>query len=257
MKTIVKSIVCLLIIVLTLSCALVGCDLGRKLQGIEVKFQKKVEAATQLSFDLDLSVSSSDGDSRLAVSCYKNGDEYAYTFVDPSNSSVKYRHLYADQCLYEFVYSEMPLVSKNVGSYYTHRDVPFTDEDNVLYWVTRNIMLATYAALLSSGQKDKVGDVDTYRYDFRHEGNDYSLWYDDANLVKVKATFYEQNEAGETTSETYTAVFDNYRFGEVDRAPFYRPGEDPDASLVESPISFEQWMSILNTFSQRAAHWLS
>ena len=166
-----------------------------------------------------------------------------------SGSQTVYRRLFADTCLYEFV----TLTDAHTGMYYTTENVSYTDDDNLLYWVTNKIMLATYATLLSKGKQEKVGDVDTYRYDFAYQGNQYSLWYDDSNLVQISATFVQENS---TDTETYTATFANYLFEEVSPAPFDRPDEAKDALYVKSLISFEDWMSILNRFGNRAAHWM-
>ena len=104
-------------------------------------------------------------------------------------------------------------------------------------------------------QELNVGE-DAYRYDFSYGGNQYSLWYDDENLVKISATFYSTDEEGQSTSETYLATFSNYRFGETEREPFLRPQESTEAIYAESPISFEDWMTILDRFGSRAASWL-
>ena len=247
-----KWLITVVAVVMALCVLLTACDLGRKVQGIEVKFQKKVEAATELSFDMQLEINTDGSVSRIDVSCYKKGNEYAYTFVEPDKEYVVYRRLYADNKLYEYVTD----TRLHAGTYYVTDGVAYTDDNNLLYWVTKNIMLATYATLLSTGKQEKVGGVDTYRYDFSYEGNDYSLWYDDSNLVKISATFRSTAEDGTAHTETYVGVFSGYRFAEVDSALFLRPAETKDAVYVESPISFEEWMRILDKFSARAAHWM-
>lgn len=228
-------------IMLTLS----ACDLVRKVKGVELKFQKKVQDAVELSFDMHLEITDASGNSQLDISCYKNGDEYAYIY---NGSGVVYRRLYADNKEYEF------LQKSAVRTYYTTDDVGYDNEENVLYTVTQNIMLATYATLLTTGKKDKVGDVDTYRYDFSFDGNNYSLWYDDENLVKILAVINTSNDDGSTTTESYMAQFANYRFEDVDAAPFARPSLVTDG--LESPISFQEWMAILNKFTAFSANWL-
>lgn len=253
MKRIISAIGIVVVIILALTLSLSACDLVRKMQGIETKFQKKVQNATQLSFDMFIQVESDGSLSELNVSCFKNGDEYAYTFYQPDSPSVLHRRLFADNSLYEFITK----TNLHVGSYYTYQDVAYTCEDNLLYWVTQKIMLATYATLLSTGHKDTVGDVDVYRYDFTYDGDQYHLWYDDANLVKISATFYSTDEAGQNHRETYTAYFTDYSFDSVASEPFLRPNQLTDAVYVESPISFESWMAILNQFTVTAEHWLS
>ena len=252
MKKTFKNAVFLLAVIISVSAVFGGCDLSRKLQGIEFKFQSKIENAVQLSFDMHLNISSESGSNDIDISCYKKGEEYAYTFVNRDNANLKHRHLFADNCLYEFVTN----TTMHVGSYYTYENVPYTKDENLLYAVTQNIMLATYATLFTTGKKDRVGDAEAYRYDFEHKGNQYSLWYDDVNLIKISATFNSEDKNGTVTSETYSAVFDNYLFENVPDAPFLRPAATNDAIYVESVIPFEDWMGIINKFDSRALNWL-
>lgn len=252
MKRIGKIIVCLIVITLVGAALFSACDLLRKVQGAEVKFRNKVTKAEKLAFDMHLEIKNADSESELDVGCYKSGEEYAYTFSKPNNANLRYRRLFADECLYEYAYQ----ANLGIGTYYTNRDVAYTDDRNLLYAITENIMLATYATLLTEGKKDTVAGKDAYRYDFSYGGNQYSLWYDDENLVKISATFYSTDEEGQSTSETYLATFSNYRFGETERDPFLRPQESTEAIYAESPISFEDWMTILDRFSSRAASWL-
>lgn len=253
-----KIIVCFLSVVLMMTAVLTACnvasDISRKVQGVEVKFQKKIEKASQLSFDMHLTIEKDGSTSEIDISCYKKGDEYAYTFTQPNDINIVYRRLFADNCLYEFLTKKALLVP--AGSYYTTQNVAYTDDTNILYTVRKNIMLATYATLLTVGKQDKVGDVDAYRYDFSYGGNQYSLWYDNENLIKIEATFNSTDDDGNTSSETYSALFTNYVFDNVASEPFLRPNETTDAVYVESPISFEEWMNIINQFSTRAANWL-
>jgi len=256
MKRMLKWIILLTVVVMTLTVALSACDFIRKMKGAEVKFQEKVKNATELSFDMSLEIVEDGEKSNIDISCFKKGDEYAYTFVEPGNESVVYRRLYAHNKLYEF----LTKTNLHVGMYYTTDDVPYTDDNNLLYWVTENVMLATYATMLTKGQKDTVNGVDVYRYDFSYDGNQYGLWYDNENLVKIAATFNSTDADGNAHSETYTGVFSNYKFDDVDASPFWDPTETKDntAGVVytESPISFEDWMAIINKFSARLAHWM-
>ena len=247
-----KKILCLVVVaVLTLTIVLAGCNtISRKLEGVELKFQKKLSSAEKFSFDAHLTIQSGSTASELDVSCYKNGNEYAYAFYPPNVTTVQYRKLYADNNLYEFM-TTSPLT----GFYHTETNVPYNDESNLLYAVTQKIMLAGYATLLSAGEKDKVGDVDTYRYDFNFQGNQYSLWYDNENMVKVRATFNSTDEEGNTSSETYIAVFSNYVFGETTEDAFKRPA-DMGLLYAESLIPFEDWMDILTQFAARANDWM-
>ena len=250
MKKTFAAIVVVMVAVLLCAVGFSACELARKVTGAEVNFPKKVAAAQEFSFDMHLTIQSGSETSDLEVGCYKKGAEYAYVFADPSNANVRYRKLFADNRLYEFV------TRSPVGSYYVHEGVSYTSEDNFLYAITENIMLASYASLLTKAQKETLDGRTVYRYDFEKSGNAYTLWYDDENLVKIRATFRGTDGSGNETSETYTASFKNYLFANIDKDPFLRPSESTDALYVESPISFEQWMSILDRFSVRAAHWL-
>ena len=252
MKVSIRIMLAVVVAVLSLSLVLASCDLVRKTQGIELKFQKKVQAAEALSFDMHLRIQDESGASDLDVSCYKNGQEYAYTFVQPDNADYVYRRLYADNCLYEY----LTKTQLHTLLYSVSEDVAYTDDANLLYWVTQNIMYATYATLLSTGQKDTVAGVEAYRYDFTYDGNAYSLWYDDANLVKVSATFQETDADGNSHAETYIATFANYRFDDVDTKPFARPAESDGLIKVQSSVPVETWMNTLSRFSARAAHWM-
>lgn len=251
MKNAKKIIICLVSLVVILTMILSACDLARKAQGVEVKFQKKLSSATKLSFDLHLNIKSGGTESDIDLSCYKDGNDYAYTFYAPNDRNVQYRRLYADNNLYEFV-SQTTL---NTGSYYTNTGVPYTDDDNLLYAMTSKIMLASYATLLIDGTKEKVNGVDTYRYDFSVDGNQYSLWFDDENMVKISATFVSTDSNGNTSSETYTAFFSNYVFGDTTASAFTRPN-DLGLLYVESPVSFESWMTIMTQFANRAKNWI-
>ena len=252
MKTVKYIVIATLLLCITLSTLLSGCDLARKLQGVELKFQKKVSNATQLSFSMDLTIEENGQTSKLAVNCYKNDTEYAYTFADPDSPSVVYRKLYADGKLYEFVTK----TNLHLGTYYITHDVDYTAQDNLLYWVTQNILAATYATLLTESVQEQWGDTTVYRYDFAYRDNTYNLWYDDANLVGLKATFVSYADNGDTLTEVYSARFADYHFENVDRAPFYRPNEGTDIVYVESRISFETWMEILDRFSRKASVWM-
>ena len=118
-------------------------------------------------------------------------------------------------------------------------------------------MAATYALFLVSGTKEDLDGTEVYHYSFSIENNDYHLWYDSKNLVRIQATFRDTDESGAAREETYTASFTNYRFGDADEAFFKRPEDLKGSGLyAESPISLEDWMKVLDRFSSRAANWM-
>lgn len=252
MKKTGKIIICILILALACSAILGGCDLVRKVKGAELGFQKKLKAATEVSFDMHLDITKSGVTSGIDLSCYKKGDEYAYTFSDPALKGVTYRKLFADNCKYEFC-ETTTLLNVRTGTYVKTEDVPYTDDSNLLYVVTKNIMLVTVAAFITKAEKETLGDTEVYHYSFDYNGDQYHFWYDAENLVKVSATFNSEDENGVKSSETYAATFTNYRFEKVAGEPFLRP---VPISYVESPYTVEEWMEILTEFGARAGNWM-
>ena len=250
MKRSLKTIICVIVVLLLTAVLFCSCDFVNKIK-ISLDFQNKVKNSDELSFDMHLTVISDGEQSELDVSCYKNGDEYAYTFAKPDNSLVVYRRLFADEKLYEYLNTSFYL-----GSFYINDSVPYTDERNLLYTVIQKIMLTTYVTVLSTGVGDSVDGQDATRYDITHDGDTYSLWYDDTNLVKLSATVKTPTTDGGEIEETYIAQFKNYKFENVSTAPFLRPEDKYDALYVESPIAFEDWMTVINKFIDFTANWL-
>ena len=118
-----KILSCLTIVILMLTIALSGCNaISRKLEGVELKFQKKLSTADKLSFDVHLTIASNGTENEIDVSCYKKDNEYAYVFYPPNTKTVQYRRLFADNNLYEFASQSATLFS--TGSYSTSADVP-------------------------------------------------------------------------------------------------------------------------------------
>ena len=248
-----KKFICLLVSVITFSIALTSCDLNRKLEGVEIKFQQKISAATEFSFNAALKITSDGEENNIDVKCYKNGDEYAYVFGDKDDETLTYRRLYADGKLYEFLTKTVVVVDG--GSYFVKENTSVSDDDNFLYHLTNKILLATYATILLNGKKEKVGETDAYRYDIPHDGNSYSLWYDDENLIKIAATINSTDDNGGTHTDVYEAVFTDYRFADISKDPFKRPTDMP-VTYIESPIPFESWVSIFTSFGKMSAAWL-
>ena len=87
MKRMLKWIILLTVAVMALTLGLASCDFVRKVQGAELKFQKKVQEATSLSFDMYLEIEEDGEKSCIDISCYKKENEYAYTFVEPDNTT--------------------------------------------------------------------------------------------------------------------------------------------------------------------------
>ena len=243
-----KKLILALLTLTLLFAALSSCNLDRKLDGVELKFKQKIDVANELSFSAYLKTESNGQTNELNVECYKSAGEYAYEFASPNNSSVRYRRLYGDNKLYEFVETEGQIA----GTYHITDGVSIESTENFLRQIEKNIMLATYATLILDGKKETLNDVEVYRYEITVDGNTYSLWYDNENLVKIAAVINSTNESGEVSTEKYEALFTNYKFDEVNKTPFERPG----ALYTESPVAFESWMGILGDFSKMSANWL-
>ena len=251
MKKITGMLICICCIVTTLGVVFFasGCDVVRKLQGAELEFPKKVAAADSLSFDIALNYQDNDGESTdINISCYKKGSEYAYDYrLADSRLGSAYRNLYADECLYE-VYTN----ALNTGSYYVKEDVAVDDQTNFLYMVCQNITALSVAALVFTSHKETLNGETVYRYDLSAEEGDFKFWFNDKEMVKLLAVFKSTDGEGNETQEKYTLSFSNYKFEQVDTAPFTRPA-DLDGLYIESPISFEDWVSIIGNFGKKVS----
>ena len=247
-----KIISILLLTVMLFSCfVLSSCELQRKLKGAEMNFPKKITEAAEFSFTVLLTIEDADGKNSTLVNCFKKGNEYAYFYGDP-DSTTTYRKLYADGRLYEFLTRDGVVT---VGSYYVKENVSVKSSENLLYGVTGNVMTISYATLLAESIKEDWEGETVYRYDFTYEGNTYSLWYDAENMRQISGTFVTTKDDGTTSSEIYTATFSAYRFSEIDTDPFQRPEDLKNGGkvYVESPISFETWMEVVDKFSAKAS----
>ena len=60
MKKTKYLVVCLLVVAVITAVVLSGCNLDRKLQGVEIKFQQKVSKESKYSFDVHLNIQSGD-----------------------------------------------------------------------------------------------------------------------------------------------------------------------------------------------------
>ena len=237
-------IITAILLLISVTATFIGCDLARKLTGAEVKFPERVAGAEQLSFDMALTYECEGESTVIDLSCFKRNSEYAYSYASSGSiTGYTYLNLYADEKLYETVKTNL-----NVGSYHVKNNVQTNDEGNLLYWVSKNILALTVAAMVTKAHKETLNGETVYRYDISLKGNNYQFWYNSSVLVQLKA-FYEKKKGDDTTvQETYTAVFSNYKFKEVETDPFVRP-QDRGGLYTESAISFEEWVSILGNFT--------
>ena len=229
------------------SFALAGCDLTRKVQGAEAKFPGKVSNSAKISFKMNVKYRKGDVTTVIDMDCYRaknedGQDEYAYVYSCAGSTYESYKNIYADGKLYEIIN-----VTKHAGTYYTQDNVSVDDEGNFLYHITQKIFLTSVVAFLSKAKKETLHDETVYRYDVSISGKSVSLWYNSDVLVKLYVAFSDEN--GET--EQYTIAFSDYTFDQdLPEDAFKRP-DTYGITYVQSPMSFEDWMGILTTFSQK------
>ena len=247
MKNKVKIVSLIVLTVIITTFVLCGCDLARKLKGAEVSFPTKIAEAKAFSFDMDITCVDKNGTSTVSMRCYKRenedgDDEYAYDFFNKNAVSVinTYRNLYADDRLYEVLNPDL-----GVGSYYVKESVSVTSDDNVLYVITENILIATVATFLTSAHKEELNGENVYRYDIEVNDKNISIWYNDVSLVKIAAELQDEN--GDKAK--YDILLGNYKFDEeMTDNPFVRPNELPGI-YAEQPFDYEDWAKVVNNFA--------
>lgn len=244
MKKIILLSICI-ILVLAVILTTTACDLTRKLKGAETTFPKLVKEATSFSFDLELTTESGD---KILASCYKNNNDYAYNYHLDGKTYPTYRQIFIESKLYNIleVYENLdtPLGSVPLGSgtYYVE-EKPYNSADNLLYTVTENILTASYVTLITKAIKEESADGTTlYKYDIDYEGVNYKVWFDSTYLRRIKITYSD--------GTFYDASFSNYKFGAIDTQYFKKP-EETTGVYVQSPFTFEEWATMLNSFSQK------
>lgn len=246
MQKALKAVLLVMLVVLMATFCLFGCELTRKMNGAESTFPGKISDARTLSFKMNVHYKKGDTDTTINMDCYKKiadsgKEEYAYKYTCPEARHASYKNIYADNKLYEIVD-----ISDIAGSYYTKDGVKVDDDGNILYHVTKKIMLTSVAAFLSSAKKETLNGETTYRYDVEISGKNVSIWYNDKAIVKLYAKF---NSDGE--EEEYTFLLSDYKFNEeISSAVFARP-ETYGITYVESPWAFETWMDIINSFAKK------
>lgn len=248
MKNSVKAIVCVIAVLLAVTFAFSGCDFTRKLGGAETTFPSKVAKAKNLSFKMKIDYRKGDATTVVDMDCYKTSDEsgteeYAYIYSSAGALYDSYKNIYAGGKLYEIVN-----LTKNSGTYYIKNGVGVDDEGNILYHVTKNILLTSVAAFLSKSKKETLNDETVYRYDIDINGKSVSIWYNDKVLVKLYAEF--EGENGEET-EIYTLSLSDYKFDETISSDVFAKPDAYKLTYIESPLSFETWMSVITEFSSK------
>lgn len=246
-RFVVAGIALLLSVMVFVTCILAGCDLSRKVTGAEAKFPGKVSNSAKISFRMNVNYKKGDVTTVIDMDCYraKNADgqdEYAYVYSSVGSDYQSYKNIYADGKLYEIVN-----VTQNGGFYYTKDNVPVDDDGNILYHITKKILLTSVVAFLSKAKKETLRDETVYRYDVSISGKNVSLWYNSKVLVQLYVAF--ESDGGET--EEYTIALSDYTFDEdLPEDAFKRP-DTYGITYLPSPISFEDWTNILSTFGQK------
>jgi len=252
MKRTVKILAAVVALLALVSAVLAGCDLTRKLGGAEATFPGKVSGAKSLSFKMNVQYKKGDEETVVDMDCYKKTaeggvEEYAYVYSCPRALYDSYKNIYADGKLYEVVN-----LTKNSGSYYVKDGVSADDNGNILYHVTKNILLTSVAALFSKAKKETINGETTYRYDIDLNGNAVSIWYNDKVMVRLYAKFEPEKEGDDP--EEYTISLSDYAFdGTIAESVFARPSTY-GVTYLPSPFSFEEWMEIISTFSAKLGY---
>ncbi|MBO4473018.1 MAG: hypothetical protein J5765_04330 [Clostridia bacterium] len=249
MKRSIKLIALIVLVVMLAGLVFAGCgDLTRKLKGAELSFPNKISGAKKLSFKMNINYRKGETRTEIDMQCYRAAnesgqDEYAYVYTAAASLCNSYKNIYADGKLYEIVN-----VTTNAGSYYVRDDVSVEDEGNILYHITKKIFLIGAAAFVSKAQEETYQGETVYRYDVMVSEKKVTLWYNSEVLVKIFVSIPTETE-GEY--EQYTIKLSDYAFdAELPTDAFKRPNTY-GITYVESPISFEDWTSIVTSFASK------
>ena len=249
MKRSIKLIALIVLVVMLAGLVFAGCgDLTRKLKGAELSFPNKISGAKKLSFKMNINYRKGESRTEIDMQCYRaknesGQDEYAYVYSTANALYDSYKNLYADGKLYETIN-----VTKNGGSYYVKENVSVEDDGNILYHITQKILLTSAAAFVSKAQQETMNGETVYRYDVMVSGKKVTLWYNSEVLVKIFVSFAGEEE-GEY--EQYTIKLSDYTFNEDLPADAFKRPDTYGITYVESPISFEDWMSIVSSFATK------
>lgn len=250
MKRTIKIIALIMAVATLMTLALAGCgEFSRKLNGAELSYPTKITNAKKLSFKMDITYKKGEEKTDVNMTCYRQTladgtQEYAYAYSTANALFESYKNVYADGDLYEIVKTR----ALNAGSYYVKEGVSVEDEGNILYHVTQKILLTSAAAFLSKAQQETLKGETVYRYSVMVGDNKVTLWYNSEVLVKIYVAF--KDEAGEYT-ENYTIHLSDYTFDEDLPADAFKRPADYGVTYVESPLSFESWMSIISSFATK------
>lgn len=244
---VIAGIALVLTVVVLATFVLTGCDFTRKLTGAELSFPSKVSGSDKLSFKMNITYTKDEVTTVIDMECFraKNADgaeEYAYVYSTPSAAYGSYKNIYADNKLYEQVD-----VTKVSGIYHITDDVSVEDDGNILYHITKKILLTSVAAFVSKAKQETLRGEEVYRYDVSINDKSFSLWYNSDVLVQIYVAFESDGEP----TEEYTIYLSDYTFEQdLPEDTFKRP-DTYGITYLESPISFENWTGILTSFGSK------
>ena len=171
--------------------------------------------------------------------------QYKGNLVYTSAASLcnSYKNIYADGKLYEIVN-----VTQHAGSYFVQDGVSVEDDGNILYHITKKIFLIGAAAFVSKAQEETYQGETVYRYDVMVNEKKVTLWYNSEVLVKIFVSLPTETE-GEY--EQYTIKLSDYSFDADLPADAFKRPDTYGITYVESPISFEDWTTIITSFASK------
>lgn len=241
-----RKLITVILLIIVLSSVLVGCEINRKLNGAEINFAKTVQNSKEYSFDMSVL---NEKNEKINVTCVKKDNDYAYKYSLDGMSYPTYRRIFINSNQYDIleVYDNLdtPIGSIPIGTgtYYVNENVSYQSEENLLYTVSENLLTATYVTLVKSAVKEKGDNGEKlYRYNFTYENDNYSFWFDDTYLRRIKIVYQDNT--------SFDISFSNFHFGSVDREYLVTP-EEATGLYIKSYFSFQEWESIIGDFSNK------
>lgn len=177
-------------------------------------YNQRLTESKEYSFNIIYT--DSNAEAPVYISCYKDGDDYAYRFsLDGfDNENLAYRQIFDNGIFYEIC--EKKLGGVWCGEYKKTENVAVTCEKNFMYKYTNYITSGSFLTLLGKGEKVTYKGRRCTQSDIAYESSVYTFVFDDetSNLVKFVLT----GEEGEKTLE-----YSDYKFDDIDKECFNLP----------------------------------
>ncbi len=235
------------VIALVVLLFLTSCELYEKLNGAEVKYKKLIEGAEEYSFAATVVCTDTDGTKTVNLKCFYKDGAYAYVYsLEKVGDVLTYRELFKDNEYYQILenYNSLTIPFSNVGigagEYYLYPETSATSDKNLVYNLTSQLLVGSYATLLKTSVKETLNGKDVKKYSFTYEDDEYTYWFSDKYLEQFKLV---DNGGAE-----YLVTYKDYCFENVDTAYFVKP-QDVIGAYIESNFSFEEWVEILSGLS--------